>query len=285
MLRYSVLVFGRRLTTFLSGRAKEVIEAYLLRYHIHNLTALFRRSLTHDEEPVAETLYPIKPFYGSDRELALLDSPEKVVALAAAKPMKVMVKEAFAAYNGADKDLFRFELSLDRQYLQLVWNAASKLSMFEEERLKKQILLPYVGIEAFVWALWLERYHGMAGPELAGILPLPRSILRPEVFVDIARAENVREAAKAVRGPLRPSVMEILDKDPGKDIAQWQRLARRIVWRRVRRRDIASFDLTTLLAALMKWEFIVDDLITVTRGKALGLEREKIEALLATKAA
>lgn len=285
-LRYSVLVFARKITTFLSGPAKNILEVYLLHYQIDNLTALFRRSLTGQDGSVAGELYPVSPFYGSDRDLALLDSPERVIELARRVPLKAMAKEAFAVYNATDHDLFRFELSLDRQYMQLLWDAAGRAGVVESRRLKQRILLPYIGLNAFVWAMWLERYHGMGGQELANTLPLPRSVMRPSVYLEIARAENVREAAKSITGPLRSAVAEMLDKDPGRDISRWQHLSRKIIWRRVGKRDPgASFDVATLLSTLMRWELIIDDAITVTNGKALGLEREKIEPLLATKAA
>jgi hypothetical protein len=45
------------------------------------------------------------------------------------------------------------------------------------------------------------------------------------------------------------------------------------------------FDISTLLRALMRWELIVEDAITVTSARSMGLEREDILPLLATKAA
>jgi vacuolar-type H+-ATPase subunit C/Vma6 len=285
-LRGATLVFGRKLSKFLGGPARDLLEAYMLHYQIDNLTTLFRRSITREEGLTESALYPIKPFYVPDREIALLDSPDKVIALAKRVPLKAMAKEAFAVYQANGGDIFRFELSLDRQYLQLLWNQAGRLDPVESSKVKKDILLPYIGMNAFVWALWLQTYHGMGGQELAGLLPLPRSIMRPDVYIEIARAENVRDAAKAIVGPLRPAIAEILDHDPGKDVSKWDRLSRNIMWRRVSRRDLsASFGILNILAMMIRWELVVDDLITVMNGKALSMTRENIEPLLATKAA
>jgi len=285
-LRAATLVFGRKLAKFLGGPARDLLEAYMLHYQIDNLTTLFRRSITHEEGLTESALYPVKPFHVSDREIALLDSPDKVIELAKGVPLKAMSREAFSVYQASGGDIFRFELSLDRQYLQLLWNKAGRLDPIERAKVTKEILLPYIGMNAFVWALWLQAYHGMGGAELAGLLPLPRSVMRPDVYIEIARAENVQDAARAIVGPLRPAIAEILRHDPGSDVSKWERLSRNNMWRRVSRRDLsASFGILNILSMMIRWELLVDDLVTVLNGKALGMARENIEPLLATKAA
>ena len=72
--------------------------------------------------------------------------------------------------------------------------------------------------------------------------------------------------------------------DLPKDLVGLHRAARRFTWRLLASpKKSMRFDISTLVAALMRWEFIVEDAITVTGARAVGLTRDEIEPLLATQ--
>ena len=71
-----------------------------------------------------------------------------------------------------------------------------------------------------------------------------------------------------------------------KDLVELHRVTRRFTWGLLRSAKAKTrMDISTLLAALMGWEFIVEDAITVAGGRAVGLSTDEIVPLLATKAA
>ena len=284
-LRQAVYTFGMKLAAFIGGPAKGFIETYLLHYHVHNLEVLFRRALS--KETGAAGLYPIGPFNPTDRQLAGLDSPEKVVEFAQGTELQAMALEAFEAYRAGEGDLFRWELSLERQYLARVWQAAGRVLPPESWRLKKTLVVPFVGMTAFVWALGLKRYRKTGGAELAALLPMPKDLLDAGALAEIARNDDLAAAAEEIPSKeLRGLVRAILAAQRPEGPAGWHRTVKRVVWRQLSTKKLrATFDITTLMTALMGWEYVVADAITVANGKALGLERERIETLLATTAA
>jgi vacuolar-type H+-ATPase subunit C/Vma6 len=282
-LRTACAVFGQRITRFLTGPASEFLSTYLLRYGVYNVKVLFRAALSGVKEEGREALYPIRHLYVSPRERLTLDAPEKVVAFTEGTRLEKPVQVAYEMYK-ASGDLFIFELSLDREYALMLWEASQATSLTEGRRLRQRVILPYLGINAIVWALWLKTHHAMSAEQIVNVLPVPSRIIRVDTFVLLVQAGNFAEVARAAKvGQLARFLAR--HEMPG-DVSSWHRLSRRFIWSLINARDLSAvFDIATLTSTLMKWEFIVDDAITVTAGKAAGLGHDEIVPLLATKAA
>ena len=283
-LRYGCVLFGKKLADFTGGAAQKFLKTYLLHYEVHNLKALFRRALAGKAEARTDDLYPVAPVYSSASRVGALSTPERVVALAEKTRLEGAVKTAYGEYQANTGDLFRFDLSLDRELMLMLWSAAERTGPVESWRLKQVILMPLLGTRALVWGLWLKHYHGMSAQEIMGVLLVPSGLIDAEVFIATIQAEDMRQAAEAVS--FEPLKEFLAETGVPEDIVSWQRLLRRFVWGRVAKRDMGMiFDAATLMREILRWEHVVEDAITVASGKSLEMGREDIVPLLATQAA
>jgi len=283
-LRTACIVFGKKLTRFLAGPAGGFIETLLLRYGAYNLKVLFREALTKRVGAGGMALYPLAPFYVSGRQRATLDTVEKVASLAEGTKLGEGARLAYEVYKERGEDLFFFEFTLDREYASLLWSAAERVNLTEGHRLRERLVIPYLGTNAIVWGLWLKRYRGMGAVEIMNLLPVPAGVMNPASYLRLVQAKEPGEVAGAIESA---RLLRFLGKtEVPADVSAWQKTARRFVWETVSARDLGIiFDISTLAVALVRWELIVDDCITVASGKGLGLAREQIEPLLATRAA
>jgi vacuolar-type H+-ATPase subunit C/Vma6 len=283
-LRIASITFARKLSIFLGGPARGLVQAFMLRYGVWNLKALFRGAVGARVDGASDFLYPGVPCYVSPRQRATIDVPEKAIALCEGGPLEKPARMAFDVYEKGEKDLFLFELTLDREYAITVWAAASRVNLTEGARLRRSLVAPALGLNAIIWGMWLKAYHAMSPEEAVTLLTVPSELIRPDSFVrfmqtgDVSAIVGDREVTAAGRhlaASAQPS-----------DVAAWQRLSRRYMWSRLNNKAFGIvFDICSIVTALMKWEYIVDDAIAVTSGKALGMSREDIEPLLATRAA
>lgn len=283
-LRSACVIFGRKLTIFLGGPARRMIETHLLRYGVWNVKVLFRRSVMPAGDGISDDLYPSAACYVPPRQRATIDSPEKVVGLTEGSRLEKATRIAYETYQKGEKDLFLFELALDREYLLGVWDAAQRVNLTEGSRLRRTLIVPGLGLNAIIWGLWLRSYHGMAAEEVMTLLTLPAKLVRTEAYLkflqtgDPAVVEGAREVTAAGRFLAAAGAPQ--------DVPAWHRLSRRYLWGRLNSRSMGIvFDISSLVMNLMKWEFVVDDAITVVTAKSLGLKREEIGPLLATQAA
>jgi vacuolar-type H+-ATPase subunit C/Vma6 len=283
-LRAACMVFGRKLSSFLGGASQDFMESYLLRYSVENVRVLFRRALVGQAQAGGEPLYPQAEVYASPRERASLDAVEKVVDFTKGTALEKPVQAAYELYHAAGGDVFIFELSLDAQYANMLWAAANRVYLYEGSRLLRRVVIPQLSTNAVVWGMWLKVHHGMKPEEIMTRLHVPADVIRPDRYLGIIKAEDAGAAAAAVKaGPLREFLAA---KEPLGDVALWHRLSRRYIWGLLGARELGIlFDITTLVIALMRWEFIVDDAITVTAAKSMGLGRDEIVPLLTTQAA
>jgi len=282
-LRTACVVFAQRVTRFLTGPASEFLSTYLLHYGVYNVKVLFRAALSGVKEEGREALYPIRHLYVPSRERLTLDAPEKVVAFTEGTRLEKPVKVAYEMYKNSG-DLFTFELSLDREYALMLWEASRAINMAEGQRLRRSVIVPSLGVNAIVWALWLKTHRAMSAEQIMNIVPLPARIIPMDTFVLMVQAGNFAGVARMARvGVLARFLAR---HGTPADVSSWHRLSRRFVWSSINSRGLSAvFDIATLVSTLMKWEFIVDDAITVTAGKAAGLGPDDIVPLLATKAA
>jgi len=283
-LRSACFAFGRKLALFLGGPALGVIETHLLRYGVWNLKALLRQCVTRSAGDTSDNLYPTAICYVPPRQRALLDSPEKVVALAEGTALEKSAKIAIELYQRGEKDLFLFELALDREYMLMLWSAARRVNLAEGSRLRSAIVVPRLGLNAIIWGLWLKSYHAMPAEKIMTLLALPAELVRPGPYLkflqtgDASRIEGAKELMVARK--------QMAEAGMPQDVTAWHRLARKYLWARLNTRTLGiAFDISSLVTNLMKWEYVVDDAIAVTTGKALGLKREEIVPLLVTQAA
>ncbi len=278
-LRTGCIIFTRKITNFVGGPAKRFIDAYTLRYAFHNLKVLFRDALTRRTD-FPDNLYPRTALYVDSRRRAALDTPEKVIAHAVGTPLEKPANLAYDVYQNASNDLFLFELALDREYALLLWQAAKRVNLSQGRRLKK-LVRPYLALNAVVWGLWLKINRSMSPEEIMNLLPVPSDIIGPGAYLDILRSGKTQDIADAV-GVAAPG-LSLGDVSAPADVTAWHRLARRLTWNSLAAKKLTViFDISTLMIAIMRWEFVVDDLITVTAAKSLGLAREEIAQMLAT---
>lgn len=283
-LRVASVTFARKLSIFLGGAARGLVQTHMLRYGIWNLKALFRGALGGGVGQGNDSLYPGVPCYVSPRQRASIDAPEKAIAHCEGGPLEKVARAAFDIYEKGEKDLFLFELTLDREYMAMLWSAASRLNMVEGGRLRRSIVAPALGLNAMMWGMWLKTYHAASAEEAVTLLTVPTDLIRPDSFVrfiqsgDISAIVGDHEVTAAGR--------QVAASAPPADVASWQKLSRRYMWKRLNNKTFGIvFDICSIATALMKWDYIVDDAIAVTSGKALGMSREQIEPLLATRAA
>lgn len=283
-MRLAVIIFARRMEGFLGGAAKDFLATYLLHYDIHNLKVLFRGAVSGRADTPPRDLYPIDKRYTNPSDPGALANLDNVIGLMKGTRLEAVAAEAYDIYRKFDNDLSRFELALDRRYYLLLWQESGNIRLMEGQRLRKGVLAPLIGGMAVAWGLWLGQYRGMGPEEILSTVQVPGEIIRPEVYLRLARGENVVEAARAIG--IEPLVEFFSEGGKSGDAIETHRLVRRFIWRTVSRRELgAGFDISTIVRSVMEWEYIVDDAISVMRAKSLGLRRDEIEPLLATRAA
>ncbi|MHC4712945.1 MAG: V0D/AC39 family V-type ATPase subunit [Planctomycetota bacterium] len=282
-LRYACAVLALKIRRVLGGPAGRFLEAYTWHYDFHNIKLIFRSSLDGGVFDLPSGLYPLGEVY-SIGPLKKIGAPEDLPTYFAETPLAPAVNEAWELFAANNSDLSLFELGLDKWYVNLVWNAAEHVRPTEGSRLRDRILAPWLGMVCLLWVLWLKNFRSMGVEEIVNLLDIPPQLLTAEDCVLLV--ERNRPAALAGRVSNRPLREFLETADLPSDVSTLHRLARRFVWRTISPAGLTvMFDISTLLRALMRWELIVEDAITVTSARSMGLEREDILPLLATKAA
>ncbi len=282
-LRYACAILALKIRRVLGGPAGRFLEAYTWHYDFHNIKLLLRSSLDGGVFDLPPGIYPLGELY-SIGPLKRIRGPEDLPAYFAESPFAPAVNEAWELFAANNSDLSFFELGLDKWYLNLVWDAAEHVRPAEGSRLRERIIAPWLAVLCVLWILWLRNFRSMGVEEIVNLLDIPPQLLSPEDCVLLV--EEGRAAAIAGRFANR-RLREFLEgADLPSDVSRLHRVARRFVWRTISPAGLTvMFDISTLLRALMRWELIVEDAITVTNARSMGLERDDIVPLLATRAA
>jgi len=275
--------FARKIRNFLGGSAGKFIETYMQRFHIHNAKLVFKSVLEGAPEEVLDLVYPVSARY-DPAVLARLKDGADVVSFFGETKIGACLAEAHEVYRANDDDLSLFELVLDRSYINMLWRAGERVKFGDGRRLRRNILLPWLASTAILWVLWLAHYRAKTVEEVTALADLPDELLPARIIRDLVETGDPSAAAAALGNR---KLREFFSGEGlQKDLISLHRMARRFAWRLVLpARRSTRFDVSTLLAALMCWEFIVDDAITVTGARAVGLSGEEITSLLATRAA
>ncbi len=282
LFRECALLTGR-LRKCLGGAAGRLLEAFGRRYELHDVKLIFRGVLSESTDVAPAPIHDT-PVSSGGRRLSSLKSPAEVVAFYAGGGLGDIVSEAYELYHASGDDLSLFEVALDRSYIELVWNAGLALGPADGTRLRKEVLVPWLGSTAVLWVLWLARYREMGVEEIVMLLDVPEDLLARDL---VARLVETRDASSIAEDMDNGKLSAFLAaSDLPKEMIEFERFVRRFVWSlTVSGRVRIRFDISTLLATLMRWEFVVEDAITVAGGKAVGLEQAEIADLLATQAA
>lgn len=275
--------FGRKVRGCLGGSAGRFIETYMQRHHLHNAKLLFKAVLEGSPEDTLDHLYPVSRRY-ERAGLAGLRQPRDVIGFFEETKLGDCVREAWEVYSANGDDISLFELVLDRSYINMLWQAGGDVKFGDGRRLRREILLPWLGSTAVLWVMWLGRYRGMGVEEITSLLALPEKVLDARLIHELVATRDPAAAAEGLRNDRLKSFL--LRADLPKDPVELHKAAKRFTWRLLAPpKNSIRFDVSTLLAALMRWEFIVEDAITVTGSRSVGLARDEIEPLLATRAA
>jgi hypothetical protein len=253
------------------------------RYEFHNCKTLFRSALLGGHADPTPRLYMVSSDYARE-QVSGLSSPEDVVAFYEGGSSGRAVREAWEVYQSMGQDLSFFELALDRSYVRLLWDAAKHVGPCDGGRLRDWVLVPWLSSTAVMWTLWLARYRGTSVEEATTLLALPTAILSPGQMAELFEK---REPSAVADGFRNLKLREFLSgADLPKDPIGLHRQTRRFAWQLAASARVKTrVDVATLLAALIRWEIIVEDAVTVTGAKALGMKNDEIEPLLATRAA
>ncbi len=275
--------FARRIRNFLGGPAGRFIEAYSTRYELHNAKLIFRASLNPGSGDLSSGIYPVSKLYTPAR-LAAVKAPADIVASYEESELARIIREAYETFAAASNDLALFEVVLDRSYTRLLWEAAEHIHPMDGVRLRDRVLLPWLGSTAVVWVLWLSRHRRMSVEELIAVLDFSEKVFPSRLVAALAQEGDMTSVAAEVRGA---RLRGFLSRASGlKDLSDLHRASRRFLWDLVTPgRMETRFDISTLLSALVRWELIVEDAITVAAGRSLGLGGDEIKPLLATQAA
>lgn len=279
-LRYSCAVFARRIRRCLGGSAGRFLEAYTLHYDLHNAKVLFRGSFEEGSAGEIRELYPLSTAYMEARGEDF-KTPEDAVKFFEDTRLGEAARKAFEVYEAHDGDLSFYELVLDREYVKLVWEAAERVGPREGGRLREGVVLPWLGSTAVLWTLWLAEYRGMGVEEIVMLLDVPEGLLRGALVAALVEGGRPAGIAEGVKNRALAEFLGGSDLPAG--LAELHRVARRFTWRTITPRRLQTrFDIVTLLTAVMRWEFVVEDALTVAGAKAMGLGKDEIAGLLAT---
>jgi len=282
-LRLACAEFARKIRKVIGGPAGRFLETYTLHYDFHNARVLFRAAVSGSAGGVGRKLYPLSDLYAGEAP-ERLSSAREAVEFFTGTALERPLRDALEYYESRSYDLSIFEVVAARGYVEMVSRAGGRLIPADGVRLRERLLEPWLGATGVLWILWLKAYRSMAAEEIVNVLDLPGEVLPGRVCSRLAGGE----APSAVAGDVSNTrLREFLsggevDGDP----AGLHRAVRRFVWRTVTAGRLqVNFDISTLLSAVMRWEMIVEDAITVMTARAEGLESGRIEELLATRAA
>lgn len=281
-LRFACWRFASKVMKFLGGSAGQFLRTYCFHYDLHNAKILFRASLDGELSGMRREVYRLSSRYAPG-SVDGLQSPEEVVRFYRDTPLAEMMADAFELYRSHEGDLSLFEIALDREYVSAVWKSGQDVRQGEGRRLTEMILRPWLATTAVFWTLWMSTYRGMSAEEVVTILNLPDGIIAPGLCTALVKgdADTVERQVhnKHLKRFLAGGALNA-------DLADLSRIQKRFLWEVTGPAFFrTTFDISTLVSALVRWEIVIDDAITVASSKEMGLQGDEIVPLLATQAA
>ncbi len=272
IIRLGQLRCIEKLERFAWKPMEDLLIAMMLRYDLRNLKVI-RRWIAHKQPTdAALLLYPHRLSF-LNRCDGIPDSAPALREALRKSPVRRIFDGAESRY-ASNRNLFEFDLALDVGWLRMAVDLLG--------RIESPILTACLGGQSITNVLWLKFYRGLSPEEtFHSFVPVPH-FYDTDTYWRLASAESPAEFIEKLSP--HPLVKHV--RETGAEIetaADLSKEVRRCLWSLIqRRRSGYAFDAEALVAFLLGWELIGDDLVIALQAKHLGMERDRFSPLLTT---
>jgi V/A-type H+/Na+-transporting ATPase subunit C len=269
----------RRVITFMSGAARQLIIVWWQHFELENLKAVFR-GLDQKMPPaqIEQFLIPLGdyetlPWEALLHEHSLAGVVERLSDSHYINPLRA----AYPIYQ-REGSMFPLEVALDIRYYRDIVVASNRLGRAEREE-ARQVFGTHLDILNILWAFRYRVYYGLSAEEIVNYTLWHTIHTDADVIQAIALGATPQEIVERVWGPGKVdlSALEGLTSESAMIPALEMALLRH--WRALAHQKMLGFPfrLGASLGFLVLSELEVQDLVTVLEGKSLRWDRARIQ--------
>ena len=272
IVRRSLLECIEKIERFAWGAVKDFLLAMAMRHECRNLTVIRRWIAYRRPADAAPLLYEHRLSF-----LRRCDGiPNSVEALSRAlrnSPMRNAFNNAETSY-AANQDIFEFDLALDVDWL--------RTSVKLLGGIDSRILVTYLGNQSVINILWLKFYRHMSPEETFHSFVPINGFFDVHDYWNAVAAETPGDFAERLAS--HPTTAYLRDIGAAmKSAGDLAAALRRHLWSLIhRRKGNYAFDSENIIAFVIGWELIADDVVSALQTKSLGMQRDELLPLLVT---
>lgn len=283
-LRRGIVLEADKIFKFMNGKGKNIFRLIVCKIDLYNLKLIARNILSQriDKKELVKRIYSFGSSFINKDKILEIEGIEQIASCLGGGVFKEIFDEALKEYNNK-KDIFYFELNLEYNYYNRLWEYLSNLGFVEYQAIKNSFFDLQQGIREFLWMVRLRHLSGLENNEIFHYLNLNSSYFNKDDFWSLSEIDNFEDLKSQLN---HYKIGEIIkDKlNNIREIAQLEINLNRYLWKRLNTTSISTypFQLIIFLLFIYKQSYLIQDIIRILQGKKNNFPKEGILEYLVT---